>query len=46
VKRDEIMSLSDRIAVIYHGQIVDILPADQANKNQLGMMMAGSGKQN
>ena len=43
---DEIMSLADRIAVIYHGQIVDTLPADQADKSQLGMLMAGSGKQN
>ena len=43
---DEIMSLSDRIAVIYHGQIVDTLPADQADKSQLGMLMAGSGKKN
>ena len=43
---DEIMSLADRIAVIYHGQIVETLPADQADRNQLGMLMAGSGKKN
>ncbi len=39
---DEIRSLSDRIAVIFEGEIVDILPADQVTKEQLGLLMAGS----
>ncbi|MDA3851685.1 MAG: ABC transporter ATP-binding protein [Spirochaetaceae bacterium] len=38
---DEIMDLSDRIAVISHGELVDIIPADQADENQIGLMMAG-----
>lgn len=39
---DEILSLSDRIAVIYEGQIQDILPADEANADQLGLLMSGA----
>jgi len=39
---DEIRALSDRIAVMYEGRIVDILPADQVSKEQLGLLMAGS----
>jgi len=38
---DEILALSDRIAVMYKGQIVDTLPADQATKERLGLLMAG-----
>jgi simple sugar transport system ATP-binding protein len=39
---DEIMSLSDRIAVMYRGRIVGELPAAQTSKEDLGMMMAGA----
>ncbi len=38
---DEIIALSDRIAVVYKGQIMDTLPADQCTKEQLGLLMAG-----
>jgi ABC-type uncharacterized transport system ATPase subunit len=38
---DEVMSLSDRIAVMYEGRIVDILPADQPTKEELGLLMCG-----
>jgi len=38
---DEILALSDRIAVIYEGQIMDILPRDQASPEKLGLLMAG-----
>jgi simple sugar transport system ATP-binding protein len=38
---DEILALSDRIAVMYHGQIVDIVPAEDASKEYLGLLMAG-----
>jgi general nucleoside transport system ATP-binding protein len=38
---DEIMELSDRIAVMYRGNIVDILPADQVTKEEVGLLMAG-----
>ena len=39
---DEIRALSDRIAVMFEGQIVDILPANRVTKDQLGLLMAGS----
>lgn len=38
---DEIMSLSDRIAVMYDGRIVATLLAQDATKEQLGLLMAG-----
>jgi general nucleoside transport system ATP-binding protein len=38
---DEVMQLSDRIAVMYRGKIVDILPADKATKEGVGLLMAG-----
>jgi ABC-type uncharacterized transport system ATPase subunit len=38
---DEIMSLSDRIAVMFGGMILDILPAKEATKEGLGLLMAG-----
>ncbi|EAR24188.1 ABC transporter, ATP-binding protein [marine actinobacterium PHSC20C1] len=37
---DEVVSLADRIAVMYKGQIVGIVPADTP-REQLGLMMAG-----
>lgn len=39
---DEVLSLADRIAVMYHGQIVAVLKAGQATKEELGLLMAGS----
>ena len=38
---DEIMSLSDRIAVMFEGKILAIMPADEATKERLGLLMAG-----
>jgi general nucleoside transport system ATP-binding protein len=38
---DEIMSLSDRIAVMYRGQIMDILPGAEVTAEMLGLLMAG-----
>jgi len=38
---DEIMDLSDRIAVISHGELVEIMPAQGADENKIGLMMAG-----
>ena len=38
---DEVMSLSDRIAVMFKGEILDIIPAEQATREQLGLLMAG-----
>ena len=42
---DEIMSLADRIAVIYRGQILDVLPAAEATREELGLLMAGVERQ-
>jgi ABC-type uncharacterized transport system ATPase subunit len=39
---DEITSLSDRIAVIYHGAIVATMDADKPTREELGLLMAGS----
>ena len=38
---DEILALSDRIAVFYEGEIVGILDRENADVETLGMMMAG-----
>ncbi len=38
---DEVMGLSDRIAVMYEGRIMDTLPADQVTKEKIGLLMAG-----
>lgn len=38
---DEIMGLSDRIAVMYRGRIIDIVPAATADRETLGLRMAG-----
>jgi simple sugar transport system ATP-binding protein len=38
---DEILTLSDRIAVIYEGQIMGEVITEQATAEQLGLMMAG-----
>lgn len=38
---DEILSLSDRIAVIFDGVINGCMPGSEADEKQLGLMMAG-----
>lgn len=38
---DEILALSDRIAVIYEGEIVGVVDRSEADVQQLGLMMAG-----
>jgi len=39
---EEILSLSDRIAVIYEGEIVAILDPKKTNEKELGLLMTGS----
>lgn len=41
---DEIMMISDRIAVMYEGEIVAIVPTKKANKEKIGLMMIGRKK--
>ncbi|MGF9942503.1 ABC transporter ATP-binding protein [Priestia megaterium] len=38
---DEVMNLSNRIAVIYEGEIVDIVDPKETNEQELGLLMAG-----
>ncbi len=40
---DEIFSLADRIAVIYEGRIVAVIPAADATREEVGLLMAGAG---
>ena len=39
---DEILGLSDRIAVMYNGSITGILDAKDTNEKELGLLMAGT----
>ncbi len=38
---DEVLSLADRVAVMFEGQIMDILPIELADKDTVGLLMAG-----
>ena len=42
VELDEILALSDRIAVMFAGKIVAVLDAQDATEEKLGLLMAGS----
>lgn len=39
---DEILSLSDRIAVMFDGRIIDVLPIEAADRETVGLRMAGN----
>jgi simple sugar transport system ATP-binding protein len=39
---DELLSLSDRLAVMYEGKIVGEMPTQDANIQEIGLMMAGT----
>ena len=39
---EEILSLSDRIAVIYEGKIVDFLDPNKTDEREIGLLMTGS----
>lgn len=38
---DEILSLADRIAVIYEGRLMGIMPTNEATEERIGLLMAG-----
>ncbi|MXV62441.1 ATP-binding cassette domain-containing protein [Natronorubrum sp. JWXQ-INN-674] len=40
-KLDEVRSLSDRLAVIYEGQFMDVTDPDDLTEEELGLLMAG-----
>lgn len=42
---DEIMNVSDRIAVMYEGQVVAVVNPKETTEQELGLLMAGSKKQ-
>lgn len=42
---EELISVCDRIAVIFHGKIVDVLPREEVNSEKLGLMMMGKYKE-
>ncbi|MDJ0557203.1 MAG: ABC transporter ATP-binding protein [Microcoleaceae cyanobacterium MO_207.B10] len=43
---EEIMAMSDRIAIIYEGKFVDILDAETATVEQVGLLMTSGAKSN
>ena len=38
---DEVIGLSDRIAVMYEGEIISIVSGEDAERNKIGLLMAG-----
>ena len=42
---DEVLELSDRVAVIYRGRLVAIRDARTADKNEIGILMATGGRE-
>jgi ABC-type uncharacterized transport system ATPase subunit len=38
---DEIFNIADRIAVIFKGKIVSVMPTQEAKREQIGLLMAG-----
>ena len=38
---DEVMQLSDRIAVMFRGEIISIVDADIATREEIGLLMTG-----
>ena len=38
---DEIMELSDRIIVLYKGKVIGEMPQKLAQRNKIGLLMAG-----
>ena len=39
---EEILSLADRVAVMYEGRIVADMPAEKADRENIGLLMGGS----
>ncbi|MGM9986495.1 MAG: ABC transporter ATP-binding protein [Bacillaceae bacterium] len=38
---DEVLNVSDRIAVVNNGELIDVVQASETNEDELGLMMAG-----
>ena len=39
---DEVLALGDRIAVMFRGRITSIVPAEEASRERIGLLMAGA----
>lgn len=39
---DEVLSLADRVAVMFDGRVVAVLPIEEATREKVGLLMAGS----
>jgi general nucleoside transport system ATP-binding protein len=42
---DEVLEISDRIAVMYRGKIVAVVDGRTANKEEIGLLMATGGRE-
>jgi general nucleoside transport system ATP-binding protein len=42
---DEVLQLSDRIAIVNNGDLIGIVNASETNEKEVGLMMAGVGKE-
>jgi len=42
---DEVLALSDRVAVMFEGRIVAVMDVADATVERLGLLMAGSGSE-
>ena len=42
---DEVLNVSDRIAVVNNGELIGIVNANETNENEVGLMMAGIKKE-
>ncbi|MEO1065091.1 MAG: ABC transporter ATP-binding protein [Actinomycetota bacterium] len=40
---DEVLKMSDRVAVIYEGKIMDVVDADEVDRERVGLLMGGHG---
>jgi simple sugar transport system ATP-binding protein len=42
---DELLQISDRVAVLFEGRIMDIFDTNTVNIDHIGMLMAGMGEE-
>ncbi|NMD69538.1 ABC transporter ATP-binding protein [Bacillus sp. DNRA2] len=42
---DEVLQLSDRIAIVNNGELIGVVNAKETNENEVGLMMAGVSKE-
>ena len=40
-KLEEVQGLSDRLAVVYEGEFIDVVDPDETTEEELGLLMAG-----